>query len=89
MTTYILAGTFHHAVYECRQHNIQPWVYNKTTGERLVAVPATHPHQLEGRNILPGDRVLFGHGTTVALLNAFIAQAHSRGTQLSDLEIIH
>lgn len=84
MTTYVLAGSVQIARYECNQKDI--W-FNFTRSENVLCLP--NRMNLEGRNIVKGDKVLFCYATTVEMIDRFMAQCWSRGTQLSDLEIIH
>ena len=91
MTTYVLAGTMRAATQEA-QENIKPTRYNifhmPIYDDAIVFTPNSK-YALEGRNILPGDSVLFGYGTTADMIEQFVMQAATRGTKLSDLRIIH
>jgi len=91
MTTYVLAGSHKIATDELRKHGFQEISDRMRNGSYFTNVIWIGPqtHILEGRNILKGDKVLFGYGTTVNMIETFMAQCWSRGTQLSDLEIIH
>lgn len=87
-TTYVLAGSYNIAISEARDKRLRRARDQTGRVYEWFLWIGPNTYNLEGRNILKGDRVLFGYGTTVDMLERFITQAQSRGTQLSDLEII-
>lgn len=83
MTTYVLANSWERARNTVLDFNESPM------NKKFIYITPYSPYALEGRNIVPGDSVLFCDGTTVDQIERFVMQAASRGTQLSDLRIIH
>jgi hypothetical protein len=89
MTTYVLAGSKTLAIHEAHAKKLRRPADARTQIYEWFIYVGPQTYALEGRNILKGDKVLFGAGTTAKMIDTFMMYANSRGTRLSDLEIIH